>query len=72
MLGIGQRKEVRDFSENGKEGVIEAVLEPAHEWRIRVQGVYWRARSSMNTNFQPGDRIRVIGRDEIKLLIVPA
>ena len=69
MLGLSQRKETRDFSENGKEGVVDAVLEPAKEWRIKVQGVYWRARSKVKTNFRPGDRIRVTGRDEGKLLI---
>ncbi len=71
MFRLSQRNEVRDFSEKGKEGVIDAVLEPTREWRIRVQGVYWRACSRVHTNFQPGDRIRVIGRNENKLLIVP-
>jgi membrane protein implicated in regulation of membrane protease activity len=69
MFKINKKEFVNDFSENGKEGIVDAVLEPMREWRIKVHGVYWRARSIVNVDFEPGERIKVIGRHDMKLLI---
>jgi membrane protein implicated in regulation of membrane protease activity len=69
MFGLNWKSSTDSFSESGKEGVIDGVLEPMKEWRIKVHGVYWNARSIVNSDFEPGERISVIGRRDLKLLI---
>ncbi|MBT9313569.1 hypothetical protein [Leptothoe kymatousa] len=56
---------------NGYEGVIDAVLTPYQEWRVKVQGVYWHARTRIPRNFMPGDIVKIEGRYELKLWIAP-
>ena len=70
MLNLDSRKPVSEFSENGKEGIVYAVLVPMREWQVKVYGgVYWRARSLVNADFEPGERIKVTGIHDMKLLI---
>jgi membrane-bound serine protease (ClpP class) len=58
----------------GKEGLLgaegEVVAWTGAEGRIRVAGEIWRARAA--TEFAPGARIRVVGRDGLTLVIKPA
>lgn len=68
---VDNRQVVNDSKERVKEGVIDEVLEPRHEWRVKVHGVYWHARTKGNANFSPGDHVQVVGRNDLKLLIVP-
>jgi hypothetical protein len=43
------------------EGEIVDVVRPNEEWRIKFRASYWTARSKTPANFQPGDRVRIIG-----------
>lgn len=43
------------------EGEVVDVVRPAQEWRIKFRATYWTARSQTPNNFQPGERVRVIG-----------
>ncbi|NEP15755.1 MAG: hypothetical protein F6J97_02505 [Leptolyngbya sp. SIO4C1] len=50
--------------------VIEDVLEQGHEWRVRYQASFWRARSTQpDAEFLPEDKVYVVGRENLVLLI---
>lgn len=56
---------------NSAEGIIVEVVSPGYEWVVRVCDVYWHARSLTEDNFAPDERVHVIGRKGLKLLIEP-
>jgi membrane protein implicated in regulation of membrane protease activity len=47
------------------EGEIVDVVRPAQEWRIKFRASYWTARSKTSDDFQPGERVRVIGHKTV-------
>jgi membrane protein implicated in regulation of membrane protease activity len=51
------------------EGIVDSVVRPNHEWRVRLYGVYWSALSKKPLQLRPGDRVWVIGREKTKLII---
>jgi membrane protein implicated in regulation of membrane protease activity len=53
------------------EAKVDKVVEPGRTWRVYHKGVYWPAYSYSGANFQPGDWVRVVGRDGINLVIEP-
>ena len=57
----------------GTEGTIDAVISQGKEWRVRVQGILWTGYSETPCTLNPGDRVRVLGRDKgrLKLRIEP-
>lgn len=59
-------KTFRDY-----EGKIDKVVEPGRRWRVYHRGVYWTAYSYAGVDFRPGDRVRVVDRDGIVLVIEP-
>ena len=48
-------------------GTAEVVEWSGHEGRVRVHGEIWLAESEME--LAPGDRVRVIGREGLKLTV---
>ena len=59
-------------SENSlEEGIVTEVAREGKEWIVRVHGIYWHARSQSSSSFEPGDIVRVTGRNGVKLLITP-
>jgi membrane protein implicated in regulation of membrane protease activity len=50
-------------------GVVDSIVNQGQEWRIRVHGVYWTAMATQPVEFNLGDRVQVIGRQNIKLII---
>lgn len=53
------------------EGVIDEVIAPGKEWRVRVYGIYWHAVTKGKNHFEPGQHVSVIGRKHLKLVILP-
>lgn len=54
------------------EAVVVTVLRQGQEWRVRYQATYWHARAiRVNAKFQPHDRVEVVGRQGLVLLIKP-
>lgn len=54
------------------EAVIDEVLVPGRRWRVRYRGSFWQACSSrLNAQFHPRQIVRVIGRQNLTLIIVP-
>jgi membrane protein implicated in regulation of membrane protease activity len=59
----------QDLQDKIINGVIDSVIQQGQEWRVYVQGRYWGALAVQPVDLQPGDRIQVVGRQNIKLLI---
>jgi membrane protein implicated in regulation of membrane protease activity len=53
-------------------GIISEVVEQCCEWRVEYRSSYWTAHSQQPVEFNPGDVVRVIGRDNITLIIESA
>lgn len=53
------------------EAIIDEILVPGHQWRIRFRGSFWVAESLVVNNFLPGDRVEVVARQGLKLIIEP-
>lgn len=53
------------------EGKIEAVVEQGKIWRVWYDATTWTARSNGSTEFHPGDWVKVVGREDLTLLIEP-
>ena len=53
------------------EGVVCEVCLQKRLWRIKFQGSYWYGESDSNFALHPGDRVRVVGRRNISLLVKP-
>ncbi|HSC50137.1 MAG TPA: NfeD family protein, partial [Gaiellaceae bacterium] len=51
----------------GKEAVVSEPCRPAGQ--VRLDGEIWQARCSAGAS--PGDRVRVVGRDGLTLLVEP-
>lgn len=52
------------------EAIIDRVVHPGKEWRVRYQASFWKARAAgPQMDLAPGDRVRVVGRQNLALLI---
>ncbi|MEO0348538.1 MAG: NfeD family protein [Cyanobacteria bacterium P01_A01_bin.15] len=60
-----------DLPDEYVEGLVDEVVRPGKEWRIKVHGVYWYAMSQAERDFSPGDYVRVVGRKNLRLIIAP-
>jgi membrane protein implicated in regulation of membrane protease activity len=69
MLSSKQRKPT--FNDVTGTGTIDKVVRQGYEWRVRFNGTYWTARSSHPVKLQPGDQVRIMGRQGTMLLIEP-
>jgi membrane protein implicated in regulation of membrane protease activity len=49
----------------------EAIVVQASPLEVEVFGSFWRARCKTKTEFQRGDRVRVVGRDGLSLVVEP-
>jgi membrane protein implicated in regulation of membrane protease activity len=52
-------------------GEVTKVLKPGREWRIKSMATFWVARSQVVLNLNPGDEVKVTGREGGALLIEP-
>lgn len=58
-------------SRDSIQGVVDEVIDPGKEWRVKVYGVYWRASTTGQISFSPGERIQVLQRESNRLVIAP-
>jgi len=52
-------------------GEVTKVLKPGREWRVKSMATFWVARSQVVLNLNPGDEVKVTGREGGALLIEP-
>lgn len=57
-----------DFDKIAK---VEEKIDPYHRGRVRYQGTYWYAMLNGNVAVCPGERVLVIGREEMTLIVRP-
>lgn len=54
------------------EAVVDEVLVPGKKWRVRYRASFWQACSpQVHVQFQPQQVVRVIGRQNLTLIILP-
>jgi membrane-bound serine protease (ClpP class) len=63
-----KRKAVGAQTLIGREAVVTTPCRPVGQ--VRLDGEIWAARSAAGAS--PGDRVRVVGRDKLILLVEPA
>jgi membrane protein implicated in regulation of membrane protease activity len=53
------------------EAIVVKAIEPFRVGRIRFQGSWWSARCNHDITLQPGELVKVVGRQNITLLVEP-
>lgn len=51
-------------------GTIDEVIQDGWKWRVNVQGSFWPARANEQFRLEPGDAIKVLGRDQQRLQLI--
>ena len=51
--------------------VVEEMILPSYKGRVKHQGVSWLAQCEQNVSIQPGDRVLVVDRCNITLIVAP-
>lgn len=51
--------------------IVDAAISPGRAGRIRYQGSWWSARCEQDITLSPGAEVRVVGRQNITLLVEP-
>ena len=54
-----------------QEGVVDEIVIQGKAWRVRFASSYWPAKSVRPAVLMPGDRVRVVGLENITLLVDP-
>jgi membrane-bound serine protease (ClpP class) len=68
-LRYSQRRRIQAGAETLIGAVAEALTPCTPIGQVRVEGEIWRARCAEGA--APGDRVRVVGRDDLTLLVEP-
>ena len=63
----GKRFDFVKYSENL--AVVDRKILPLYRGRVRFQGSFWPAQCERLIQFMPGDRVRVVGRQNITLIV---
>lgn len=70
----GPRPRTNGFALPGfskSEAIVVKAIEPFRVGRIRFQGSWWSARCNQDITLRPGELVRVVGRQNITLLVEP-
>jgi membrane protein implicated in regulation of membrane protease activity len=54
---------------NVETAIVDEEIRPLECGRVRFQSSWWPARCDRDMTFQPGDVVRVIGIDNITLIV---
>ena len=65
------KPDIFSFPDPTAKGVVDEVISPGYEWRIRLHGVFWHAKSRSYLRMVPGQEVKIIDREGLKLFIEP-
>jgi membrane protein implicated in regulation of membrane protease activity len=54
------------------EAIVQQVVHQGRLWRVDFAGTSWNARCEQQIALLPGDRVYVVSRDNITLIVEPA
>lgn len=55
--------------DNSQKAIVDEEIRPNLPGRVRFQNSWWPARCDREMTFQPGDVVRVVGIDNITLIV---
>jgi membrane protein implicated in regulation of membrane protease activity len=59
----------RQTFDNSEKAIVDEAIRPQESGRVRFQNSWWPAKCEQEMTFQPGDVVRVIGIDNITLIV---
>jgi membrane protein implicated in regulation of membrane protease activity len=54
---------------NSEKAIVDEEIRPNESGRVRFQNSWWPAKSDLDMTFEPGDVVRVVGIDNITLIV---
>lgn len=72
-LSMVSRKSKNSFSSypNSSSGMVEFTIVGGKKGKVKVDGVWWSAKSMTGSTIKKGQRIRVVDRVGITLIVIP-
>lgn len=58
-----------NFDYTDKTAIVDEVIQPHQKGRVRFQGSVWPAECHRELTLNPGDRVQVLGRNQITLVV---
>lgn len=61
-----------ELKRTGYQATVDGILNNGQEWRVKYQGVFWKARTADQSVYVSlGDRVQVVGRLRNVLIVEP-
>ena len=58
--------------DNSEKAIVDEQIRPNESGRVRFQNSWWPAKCDLEMTFEPGDVVRVVGIDNITLIVEAA
>ncbi|MEG4021468.1 NfeD family protein [Microcoleus sp. B3-A4] len=55
--------------DNSEKAIVDEEIRPNESGRVRFQNSWWPAKCDLDLTFEPGDVVRVVGIDNITLIV---
>ncbi|MEG4113937.1 MULTISPECIES: NfeD family protein [unclassified Microcoleus] len=55
--------------DNSEKAIVDEEIRPNESGRVRFQNSWWPAKCDGDLTFEPGDVVRVVGIDNITLIV---
>ncbi|MEG4044919.1 NfeD family protein [Microcoleus sp. Pol17_C1] len=55
--------------ENSEKAIVDEEIRPNESGRVRFQNSWWPAKCDRDLTFEPGEVVRVVGIDNITLIV---